>query len=129
MPAPHHNPPVLQQALVFLLEEQLERKEAERSLDRVRGAKNAGRVRQATQRTLSEGYYLWAEYLFWLAEAMRAGAAFQLEARELDGVKLVQSARLQFEREHPACRKCGSPNKEFALLCWNCNARLNEAAA
>jgi hypothetical protein len=128
MQAPHHNPPGVYDALLQLLEEELEERKTARLIEKAGDASNAGRLHNKKCRSLADGYYLWAAYLFWLAEAMRAGAIFELQSSELTGLKSVKAARAEFERENPGCRSCGSPNNSFVLRCWNCGVQLREAA-
>jgi hypothetical protein len=123
--------PRVQLAIGELLREAISNEDAERLERKLAGAKNADRVRAqaAPTRTLPEGYYDWSMHLFGLEEEMSLGlqlSAAELQARELNGLKVLRRARAQFNAEYPGCPKCGRRNKQFTPVCRACEHRLLE---
>jgi hypothetical protein len=79
-------------------------------------------------RTLSPGYYRFAQHLFHLDAQRKASVVFasgDLAAFELDGLIALDRARGEFERRHPACSSCGArqPNR-FAPECCECGVKF-----
>lgn len=79
------------------------------------------------QRTLSPGYYSRAEYILELSSSIEAGVGYSSDALarvDVDGLKALKRARLDFERDHPACA-CGTrQHNRFILECHSCHAKF-----
>ncbi|MCU1307118.1 MAG: hypothetical protein JWN45_1813, partial [Acidobacteriaceae bacterium] len=89
----------------------------------------AQREEDVPESKLSPGYFLRVEYLVYLEGMMKAGAKFDLFADEVEGLRALQSARAEFEREHPACSGCGTNQySAFATRCHACGAQFKRSA-
>ncbi|MDR3723263.1 MAG: hypothetical protein P4K83_02085 [Terracidiphilus sp.] len=79
-------------------------------------------------RTLSPGYYSFADHLLRLEAEQKAGIA--LEARdaadfEVAGLLALGSARAAFEANHPECTRCGArQSSRFGVSCHRCGAKF-----
>jgi hypothetical protein len=118
------------QAAGQLLDEELAERELRKIESRIRGASNAASLREKPkpERPLPDGYYSWAEYLFWLSAAMEAGATLVLQKREVEGLAAVTSAKKEFQAHNPPCGACGALNRWGSLKCWDCGKRFDKAA-
>jgi hypothetical protein len=58
-------------------------------------------------RKVADGYYSYAIYLMWLRGMLDSNVELALLADEAEGLRTLQTARQQFERDHPACPGCG----------------------
>jgi len=77
------------------------------------------------KRSVTKGYYLWVEYLLWLAGVHEIARFQDLSASEAEGLKLVARARNEFYRHHPPCPKCGATTDGFGQIrCMECKAEL-----
>lgn len=123
----------IRRAALELFEEALIAEELERALDKfiereAAGGAVANRERaleslRPKPRSLAEGYYVWAAHLFDLELSLQIGFKIglaDLRATELAGLRIVKSARREFENTHPACGKCGTMNTIGALRCRKC---------
>lgn len=89
----------------------------------------AQREEDIPETKLSPGYFARVEYLVRLEGMMKAGATFELLADEVEGLQALQSARGEFEREHPSCSGCGTPQySAFAQRCHACGAQFKRSA-
>lgn len=79
-------------------------------------------------RTLSPGYYDRCAYLLDLGAAMETGAAYaaeQLSRHDVVGLQAIRKAKLEFEREHPACGVCGTrQDNRFMVQCKSCRTKF-----
>lgn len=81
--------------------------------------------RQIPRRTLSPGYYAFAEHLLVLDEERQAGVAFSLAGFEARGMVALQRARGEFERRHPPCSACGTRQENrFGMECSGCGTKF-----
>ena len=83
---------------------------------------------QIPQRTLSPGYYRYADHLFRLDAERRAGVGFasaELAAFEADGLVVLDRARHAFEHRHPSCGACGiRQENRFSPECCGCHVKF-----
>lgn len=81
-------------------------------------------------RTLSPGYYTFAQHLLRLDDERRAGISFrssELAAFEVNGLLALESARNEYEYRHPACSACGSRQQtRFSAECQGCGAKFRQ---
>ena len=115
-------------ALEAIFEEDFARARIDRQ---IAGANAATRERmewQIPKRTLSPGYYRYAEHLFRLDAEHRAGVGFsanELAAFEASGLVELERARNAFEHRHPACSACGlRQENRFGRECSGCGAKF-----
>lgn len=97
------------------------------------GADEATRERmyfQIPPRTLSPGYYAFAQHLLRLEEGQKVGIVFaprDLAAFEVEGLLSLSRARSAFEGRHPACSTCGTRQQNrFGVECPGCGAKFRK---
>lgn len=100
--------PGIRKAALELLERSLNAKATERQLASVAADDLEQIAKIAPLGALPEGYYDWAEYLFWLRNKMNAGVRFELKADEAEGLTAIALAAQDFELKHPRCGMCGN---------------------
>jgi hypothetical protein len=74
-------------------------------------------------RTLADGYFERLRYLAWLDSTLEFGASAGLSPLlndEIEGLRVLRSARAEFFRKHPPCPSCGELNKAGAKSCRSC---------
>lgn len=93
------------------------------------GADEATRARMEDRippRTLSPGYYVFAEHLLEIEARRAAGASYalaDLAGFEWDGLDVAGRARNAFKGRHPACSACGANQQNrFPVKCHACGA-------
>ena len=83
---------------------------------------------QIPKRTLSPGYYAFAEHLLLLEDQRKAGIGFDargLAAFEAAGLVALGRARAAFEAAHPACSSCGTRQENrFGSECVGCGIKF-----
>jgi hypothetical protein len=83
---------------------------------------------QVPNRTLSPGYYAFADHLLWLESERSAGVGFAagaLAAFEVRGLVALGRARTAFDGRHPKCSCCGARQQNrFSTECLNCGAKF-----
>jgi hypothetical protein len=96
-------------------------------------AANADALRDAAvSRSLSPGYYEWAQYLFYLDRFRVAGVQFtfrDLAEEDLLGMAIVNEERRKFSQSHPPCPACGTLNEAARFSCRNCGKNFLEKGA
>ncbi len=111
----------IRMAALEVFELSLQSKSIERRIQNIRPDDLEQIVKIIPERKLSPGYYEFLMYLLWLEGQMEAGCNFALNADEADGLRAVQQARHEFDREHPACGNCGTPRASVrARRCESC---------
>jgi tRNA(Ile2) C34 agmatinyltransferase TiaS len=79
-------------------------------------------------RTLAAGYYDRVEHLLNLQAATSVGIAVTLadvDDSEIHGLIAVRAAKVEFQRDHPACPYCGAARiTPFDMKCRSCGERL-----
>jgi hypothetical protein len=84
--------------------------------------------RQIPRRTLSPGYYRWAEHLLFLDSIRKAGillGAGDLTANEVQGLVALDRARVQFGYKRPTCPGCGMHQENrFGIECRGCGFKF-----
>jgi hypothetical protein len=112
-------------AAAELYEEAFVRKEFEHSLRELPLAAESvlGEVESYAPRSISQGFYLWVQYLLWLKSVCALpGCALELLADEAEGLLAVTDAEREFRKAHPSCWKCGELNVRDASYCRSCSA-------
>jgi hypothetical protein len=115
------------------LEEIFEQDYVRSRIDRESAGANAEtRERMAFQvppRTLSPGYYDFAQHLLRLEAQQKAGIGFSavdLASFEASGLVALGRARGGFESRHPACSACGARQQNrFSVKCVGCGVEFN----
>lgn len=120
----------VRQALEEIFEHDLVRSRIERDAEGANAATRERMLARLPQRTLSPGYYRYAEHLLRLDAERRAGIGFtpgSLAGYEADGLVSLDRARGDFERKHPACSACGvrQPNR-FSVQCCGCGVEFRK---
>ncbi len=118
----------VRQALEEIFEEDFVRARIEREFANVTPETRARLESRLPARTLSPGYYRFAQHLFYLDAERKAGIAFApdtLAAFELDGLIALDRARSEFEHKHPACSSCGTRQENrFSPECCGCAVKF-----
>jgi hypothetical protein len=81
------------------------------------------------RRSLTDAYYVYAEYLMWLRAMRDADVDVEILADEAEGLRAIEAARQEYEREHPACPECGVRQySRFAMSCRisRCGAKFEK---
>jgi hypothetical protein len=122
------DPEGVRMALEEIFEEDFMRARIERE---AAGASPETRARMESRlpaRTLSPGYYRFAQHLFHLDAQRKAGIVFvcgDLAAFEVEGLLALDRARGEFERRHPACSSCGARQENrFSPECCGCGVKF-----
>ena len=122
------DPEGVRMALEAIFEEDFVRARIERE---AAGANPETRARMESRlpaRTLSPGYYRFAQHLFHLDAQRKAGIVFasgDLAAFEVEGLLALDRARGEFERRHPSCSSCGTRQENrFSPECCGCGVKF-----
>lgn len=79
-------------------------------------------------REISPGYFNRAGYLLDLSTQLELGIPIEpatLTHSDVLGIRAVRSARSEFEREHPACPRCGErQDNAYLKVCYACHTKL-----
>ena len=79
-------------------------------------------------REISPGYYERASYLIVVAHDLTLGIPMEpgcYTQWDLLGIRAVREARAAFEREHPACGRCGErQDHQHTAKCFSCGQKL-----
>jgi hypothetical protein len=90
-------------------------------------------LQQIPKRTLSPGYYTWANHLLWLEDRRKAGIAFspaELSMQEAAGLVALDRARADFNFAHPPCSACGARQRNrYGQECSACGAKFRRKGA
>ena len=115
-------------ALEEIFEEDFVRARVERESAGANAETKERMQRQIPKRTLSPGYYAFAEHLRSLDDERRAGIIFRvgdLAAFEARGLVALDRARSEFEHRHPACSGCGvRQENRFGRECSGCGVKF-----
>jgi hypothetical protein len=116
----------IRDAALDLFERSLSAPGLERALANAAQAGNLQELeRIMPESKLSPGYLSFVSYLLWLEGMMGVGAQFKLYADEAEGLRALQMARDEFEREHPRCAACGAAQfTKFAKSCGSCGQKF-----
>lgn len=118
----------VRQALDELFEEDFVRARVDRESAGANAETKERMSWQIPKRTISPGYYAFAEYLFSIDNQRRAGLVFavsDLTAFEVQGLVALDRARGEFERRHPACGGCGiRQENRFSFECSGCGVKF-----
>jgi hypothetical protein len=57
---------------------------------------------------MADGFYDFASYLLWVRGILDANVEMSITADDAEGLRALEAARQQFERDHPACPQCGT---------------------
>lgn len=123
-----HDAEGVRMALEEIFEEDFARARVERIAASASPEQRERLAQSAAQRTLSPGYYRFAQHLLHLEAARDAGIVFSprdLAAFEVDGLVALLRARENFRGRHPACGSCGAPQEgRFNVECSNCGVKF-----
>jgi len=126
------NGEALAQAIGEQLEEQFAFGRMRKTLEMSEGADRDHALASLPERTLSPGYYRWAEYLLWLEERLEIFTIPQwasLAFCEMSGLVLLRRERQAWEARHPAC-PCGSRmESRFVPVCPQCGLDFRKRAS
>jgi hypothetical protein len=129
MPLPFRHPVErdeegLQYAIRTLFEENLRQHKMTQILEQCSAAERARIEDDEPIREISPGYYKRAVYLLQLANTLELGIPFPPDCftmHDVAGIQAVRMARAAFEREHPACPRCGErQDNPHMPKCFNC---------
>jgi len=100
----------IRQAALELMEESLGAEDVERQLDNLcaQDADEATLEKVIPVRTMADGFYEFASYLLWVRGILDANVEMSITADDAEGLRALEAARQQFERDHPACPQCGT---------------------
>jgi hypothetical protein len=110
----------VRQAALELMVESLKEEDTERQLANLlaQGEAPEALAKMLPRRTLVDAYYLYAEYLMWLRATRDADVDVEILADEAEGLRAIEAARQEYEREHPACPECG--NRQYSRFAVSC---------
>ena len=118
-------------AIRTLFEESLRRHKLNGLLEKCSAAERARIEADEPIRVISPGYYKRAAYLLQLANTLELGIPFPPDCftlHDVTGIQAVRMARAEFEREHPACPRCGErQDNPHMPACPHCNQKLRSA--
>ena len=78
-------------------------------------------------RTLSPGFYKWAEYIVWLDERLKAGMIVtRMASSEVEGLVTLDRARRKWEYDHPACACGAHQESRFSQKCHSCGLEFRK---
>jgi|SRR5882672_2991104 len=113
----------IRQAALDLMEESLRAEDVQRVLDNL-GLQNASDstiAKALPVRKLPAAYYDFATYLMWMRGVIDSNVNISVMADEADGLRAIQSARYEFERNHPACPRCDARQySSTPMMCRKC---------
>jgi hypothetical protein len=118
----------VREAIEAILEEDLHRARIQRESSGADPRTRDKMLAQLAPRTLSPGYFRFAEHLLRLDAERSAGIPFHpgdLASFEAEGLVTLCRARSAFEYRHPACGACGARQKNrFGIECNNCGTKF-----
>lgn len=76
------------------------------------------------RRMYADGYYIWLQYLIWLDGVIELQQGQRLTVAELEGMRVLRSARSRFLKAHPPCHHCGQPEETTVVRCRHCGMEL-----
>ena len=114
-------------AAAELLEEEFSGEDRDRAVRRAVNAANreALLAQAAPARSLADGYYVRAQYLFWLDGVLRVMPIHEMTSTEMGGLNVIREARERFRQEHPHCHHCGAMNERARFVCRKCGKRTS----
>lgn len=78
-------------------------------------------------RTVAAGFYDYASYLFWVRSMMDVNVDIQILAEEAEGLRAIEAARYDFERDHPPCPQCGARQySSTPIKCRSCRMEFKK---
>jgi hypothetical protein len=121
----------VRQAALELMVESLKAEDVERQINNVLLDDDglAALAKLMPRRSLTDAYYVYAEYLMWLRAMRDADVDVEILADEAEGLRAIEAARQEYEREHPACPECGTRQySRFAVSCRisRCGAKFEK---
>jgi hypothetical protein len=121
----------VRQAALELMVESLKAEDVDRQINNVLLDEDglAALAKLMPRRSLTDAYYVYAEYLMWLRAMRDADVDVEILADEAEGLRAIEAARQEYEREHPACPECGVRQySRFAMSCRisRCGAKFKK---
>lgn len=78
-------------------------------------------------RSVASGFYDYAAYLFWMRSMIDANVEITVLADEAEGLRAIEAARQEFERDHPACPQCGArQDSSTRIKCRSCRMEFKK---
>jgi NADH pyrophosphatase NudC (nudix superfamily) len=78
-------------------------------------------------RTVADGFYDYAAYLFWIRSMIDADVELTVLAEEAEGLRALAVAQQEFERDHPGCPQCGARQySSTAMRCRSCRMEFRK---
>lgn len=78
-------------------------------------------------RTVADGFYDYAAYLFWIRSMIDADVELTILAEEAEGLRALAAAQQEFERDHPPCSQCGERQfSRTAIRCRSCRMEFKK---
>jgi hypothetical protein len=78
-------------------------------------------------RTMADGFYDYAAYLFWIRSMIDADVDITILAEEAEGLRALAAAQHEFERDHPACPQCGErQSSRTPIKCRSCRLEFKK---
>jgi hypothetical protein len=120
----------LQTALGEVLEQDFAFSRVRRVFDHSEGMDREHVLRSLPERTLSPGYYKWAEYIVWLEERLNAGMPVQrMDNCEVEGLVALERARKRWGYDHPTCACGAHQESRFSQKCHSCGLEFRKQGA
>lgn len=118
-------------ALEEIFEEDYARSRIEREIEGADADTRRRMQARLPRRTLSPGYYAFAEHVLRLERLQKAGIQFRADSMpgyECDALLAVGRARTAFECRHPKCASCGANQQNcFGVKCHACGANFERS--
>jgi hypothetical protein len=120
----------LGQALDEVLNQDFAFSRVRRSFEESEGADRDHVLASLPPRTLSPGYYRWADYIVWLAERLKDGITVRyMDMCEVEGLVALDRARLRFDCDHPTCACGAHQESRFSQKCHSCGLEFRKHGA
>jgi hypothetical protein len=112
----------VRQAALELMKEPLGAEDLERQLASLRAqdADDSAMAKLMPVRTMADGFYDFATHAMWLRGMIESKVEVSILADEAEGLRAVEAAMHDFDRDHPACPQCGKRQySSTAMRCRN----------
>jgi hypothetical protein len=121
----------VREAAVELMVESLKQEDVDRVVENLilHDAEPETLAKAVPRRSLSAAYYEWATYLMWIRGMRDSGVEMEILADEAEGLRAIEAARQEFERDYPGCPQCGTRQySRFAMSCRKsaCGAKFEK---
>lgn len=117
----------VRQAALELMKESLKAEDIERQIENLllHDAGESDLAKIVPVRTMADGFYDFATYILWLRGMIDADVEISVLADEAEGLRAIEAARQEFERDHPECPQCGRrQDSSTPIRCRNIRCRM-----